>query len=221
MRSLAVAPRVAGALVALSALAPPLAVATCAATRADISPEPGPDSAPPDASPPTDGGDDGPPTDGGDGGPAPGDNVSGTRIRAVYLNGTDGSRAFDGWHDAQLGVDCSFVPAADGLTRCLPSGGPTVGNYYADAACTEPLASPCGGAAQAGSYATGLVPSSCPPLWSVYSVSVANPLVNPAMVYALFAAPDGCTAVTAPMGTFYGVTEVPASSFVAASRQVE
>ncbi|HXX67590.1 MAG TPA: hypothetical protein VEK07_10430 [Polyangiaceae bacterium] len=63
----------------------------------------------------------------------------GRRLRATYLKGDDGSREVVGWFDAALEVDCSFAAAADGAWRCLP-GGAEAGRFFADAACTQRLA---------------------------------------------------------------------------------
>lgn len=45
---------------------------------------------------------------------------SGSRLRAEVLQGADGSSQFAGWYDTTLGVECHYVVAADGETRCLP-----------------------------------------------------------------------------------------------------
>jgi hypothetical protein len=70
---------------------------------------------------------------------AEGEHVAGARLAPVYLEGDDGSRQFLGWHDAARDVDCSFAIAADGAWRCLPSGA-DAGRFFADAACTQRLA---------------------------------------------------------------------------------
>ena len=45
------------------------------------------------------------------------------------------------YFDSEIGQACTPLAAADGSLRCLPSGGSTVPDLYADAACTIPLAS--------------------------------------------------------------------------------
>ncbi len=63
---------------------------------------------------------------------------SGSRLKARVLVTADGARQFVGWRDTQLGLDCTFVTATDGKTRCLPQlGGIAV--VYADSACSKPL----------------------------------------------------------------------------------
>jgi hypothetical protein len=69
-------------------------------------------------------------------------NQSGSRLKAKYYVGKDGSKQFFGWHDSMLDVDCSFVGAADETTRCLPVGvgvGTSVAAVFSDAACSRPV----------------------------------------------------------------------------------
>src|SRR5664280_530267 len=70
--------------------------------------------------------------------------TSGSRLKANYYVGTDGSKEFIGWHDSQLGVDCSFVLASDGTTRCMPLGTPSavaiINVAFSDSACSQPVA---------------------------------------------------------------------------------
>jgi hypothetical protein len=65
---------------------------------------------------------------------------SGTRLRARVTDAGDGARRFDGWYDTQLETPCTFLLAADGVQRCLPTAGIVVGPpYYLDAACSVPV----------------------------------------------------------------------------------
>lgn len=66
--------------------------------------------------------------------------ASGTRIKARVGTTADGAKMFLGWFDAERGVDCEFLKAADGQTRCLPVG-PSVqaGKLFSDSACTTPV----------------------------------------------------------------------------------
>jgi len=67
---------------------------------------------------------------------------SGSRLKAKYYVGSDGSKEFAGWHDSMLNVDCGFVPASDGTTRCMPAypGAALVELYFSDSGCTQALA---------------------------------------------------------------------------------
>jgi hypothetical protein len=54
----------------------------------------------------------------------------GSRLRAKWVKGTDGSEIAAGLFDTQLGVDCRFGEAEDGKTRCLPAE--TAKHYWPD-----------------------------------------------------------------------------------------
>lgn len=78
----------------------------------------------------------GPPGD-----PASSITVSGTRLRAHYIEGEDGSKQFIGWYDSLRAEDCSYAER-QGQFRCYPiakiieGGGPP--SLYRDSACTLP-----------------------------------------------------------------------------------
>jgi hypothetical protein len=148
--------------------------------------------------------------------------TSGTRLRARYLTGEDGSRQFVGWRDMQRNEDCSFLRAEDGVTRCLP-GYSFTSSYFADAGCTQPLlvtatvATACGGVTPVvPKYAADITAAGCG-VTKLYAVGAA---VAPAMIYIGSAAT--CTG-SAPPATyaFYSTTPAPASGFIAATEQVE
>ena len=63
---------------------------------------------------------------------------SGSRLKAMYNVGSDGSKVFASLHDSQLNVDCSFEGASDGSTRCLPSGA-QAGGFFSDPQCSQSL----------------------------------------------------------------------------------
>lgn len=86
---------------------------------------------------------------------APPGPTSGTRIKASKATVTtttttsDGAKSvtsyeISGWFDTLRNEPCSFQPAGDGKTRCLPSTLARTdysgGSYYQDAACTQKLA---------------------------------------------------------------------------------
>jgi hypothetical protein len=65
----------------------------------------------------------------------------GSRLKANIIKGSDGSKHYIGtFHDTMRNEDCSFRPAVDGKTRCLPDA-VVVGPFFGDAACTMPLVS--------------------------------------------------------------------------------
>jgi hypothetical protein len=68
------------------------------------------------------------------------DPVSGTRLKAKYRSGSDGSKGYipSLWYDSQRQEDCAFAVAGDGVERCIPSGLSVVA--FSDAACTQAIA---------------------------------------------------------------------------------
>lgn len=62
---------------------------------------------------------------------------SGTRLRARYTMGADGSREFVGWHDTERHEDCSFRQGDSEKLRCIPTAHPVLD--YSDADCTMPV----------------------------------------------------------------------------------
>ena len=46
--------------------------------------------------------------------------TGGTRLKAIYFIGDDGSRQFSRWHDTELDIDCIFLPDQAGVLSCIP-----------------------------------------------------------------------------------------------------
>jgi hypothetical protein len=67
--------------------------------------------------------------------------TSGSRVKAQWFMGADGSRQFRGWLDTATGEPCTYVMATDGAYRCLPPSVPSItwSVVYADDACTQPV----------------------------------------------------------------------------------
>ena len=79
--------------------------------------------------------------------PAVSANESGSRIKAKWMVGDDGSRHFDGWYDSEREEDCFWSYATDGTRRCLPVfQGASATAQFADSACSVKLlsSSACG-----------------------------------------------------------------------------
>lgn len=72
----------------------------------------------------------------GKGGP-----IDGSRLKAMYRKGEDGSRDYTGaWWDGQLKIECSYQRASDGVERCLPAMmaiTKAVSGLFTDPACTQ------------------------------------------------------------------------------------
>lgn len=71
--------------------------------------------------------------------------TSGSRLKAQYLVGEDGSRQFSNWLDTQLQTSCTFQKDAAGTMRCFPSSTAPHLGWFMDAECTQPvfLSPPC------------------------------------------------------------------------------
>jgi hypothetical protein len=62
--------------------------------------------------------------------------VSGSRLKARFLVGADGSRVFEGWFDEQRGEHCRLAAGESGRFYCFPYTNPSV---FHDSRCREPL----------------------------------------------------------------------------------
>lgn len=94
---------------------------------------PGKDGAPGTQGPPGANG-----TNGLNGAPGKDAVVSGSRLKAQWRGGDDGSREFVGWFDSAIGAACEYMTAEDGTVRCLPGAISTksVSLLYSDASCS-------------------------------------------------------------------------------------
>jgi hypothetical protein len=122
--------------------------------------------------------DTGAPSDTGAGGDAPGDASdagdagvfgppsctyqSGTRLKARFYKGTEGTLIFDSMYDSMLDVRCSPLTTADGKLRCAPQlvGWSYSFDFFSDPSCTQPLVDaylPCNSAP----YTATLINGSC------------------------------------------------------------
>lgn len=150
--------------------------------------------------------------------------TSGTRLKARYYVGEDGSKQFVGWHDSQRNEDCGFSKAGDGVLRCLPSAGASEAGIFSDSGCTQPLAI-AANCTTGAKYAT-VATLSCGALASVRVFSLGSP-VTPTVAYA--GTPAACTMYPAASLTSLEMTnaiypvgaEVAPSSFVSATEQVD
>jgi hypothetical protein len=146
--------------------------------------------------------------------------MGGSRLKARYYLGDDGSKQFAGWYDTQRKENCTFGSAADGTLRCLPAVSATaVGSYYSDAGCSKPLATiACGAAAPKYAYS--------------YSYNTAGCLVGPSLApvgsrftsATIYIGSAGtCTATTTPASAdWYEVgSSLDPSAFVRATETTE
>lgn len=147
-------------------------------------------------------------------------NTSGSRLRARYWVGDDGSRQFIGMRDTQLDEDCFFYPASDGVTRCLPwsaIAGVTRTGAFTSSDCTtggDVFIATC--PAQYG--ASGASDSGSCPARILYTIYSLQPYSGP--LYQK----SGTSCVTYTLSAGYSAytgTLMQATAFVGATEQVE
>jgi hypothetical protein len=147
--------------------------------------------------------------------------TDGSRLKAEYNVGADGSRQFAGWWDSQRNEECAFQPFADGSQHCVPLYTGVIQLGFSDSSCSSAL------------FAIAL--STCPdPATVKYALSGAAwgctafsyaaveslTLATPDKIFS--GTPAACVDVTAsykPVYNFFTGTEIPLSSFVAATKQ--
>lgn len=150
-------------------------------------------------------------------------NESGTRLRAKYLQGSDGSRNFLRWYDSERKEDCYFAGASDGATRCLPIFGlASLGSYFSDSGCVDMLALRSHSDCSAPRYAQRST-LACNAGSVTYDLFTVGAPITSGSVYK--GTPGACTAVqVSALATFdlYAVgREEPPTSFVSATELVE
>ncbi len=65
--------------------------------------------------------------------------LSGTRVKAQYFVGDDGSKVFRGMYDSARKEGCTYVGTADGKTRCVGLDGAVAATFFTDDKCTQPI----------------------------------------------------------------------------------
>jgi hypothetical protein len=145
------------------------------------------------------------------------DPASGSRLKAKYRTGDDGSKHYlsGTWYDSERQEDCVFETAGDGKERCLPPSQSTI-TLFADAECKQPMA--VGSAACAPKYAVMPEASSCgSALLRLFSIGAT---ITPAKVYVSAGGTCFDAGPADPNAAYYQVgAEVPASSFVGSTVQ--
>lgn len=124
---------------------------------------------------------------------------SGSRLRLRVLEASDGSRVPIGFHDAELGVDCSPRADRDGVVRCLPVAVSTDG--FADAACSVRAFTPASSACPVRRYVARQT-TRCPAPSDLAYFEVG------ARIEEHFALVDGVCTATPPGAPSYAVGTV-------------
>jgi hypothetical protein len=147
---------------------------------------------------------------------------SGTRLRAIWQVAEDGAKQFlFQWRDTQRNEDCSFGLAGDGVLRCMPGTAINFGGYFSDADCTQRLFYQVANSAcvvQGSTLGTLTESAGCEYRSRRF---IVTPITRPAMIHVLSNGTCTETPSTTSFDYFAVGAEVPPSSFVAASNQVE
>jgi len=152
------------------------------------------------------------------------DPISGSRLKAKYRVGEDGSKAYLPyiWYDSERKEDCGFAPAADGKERCLPIGtsNATAGLYFSDPACSASLGVFSYPGCDVKYITLATSGGGCPFSSSKTQVFALGAKANLATVYVKSGA--SCTAVSAAGIELYEIgAEILPTSFVAGSVLVD
>ena len=147
---------------------------------------------------------------------------SGSRLKANYYAGADGSKQFMTMHDTQLNVDCAFQGAADGVLRCIPTGQGIFVGYYADSGCTQPIVAQYKGCSPP-LYAVVPEGSGCALQRMEHVLSVTGAYSGGGMVYlgSTMCSATPASALTVSYDLYTTGAEVPASTFVQATVQAD
>ncbi|MFO0588813.1 MAG: hypothetical protein U0441_14785 [Polyangiaceae bacterium] len=152
------------------------------------------------------------------------DPVSGSRLKAKYRVGEDGSKSYLPyvWYDSQRKEDCGFALAADGKERCLPVGtyNAAPGIYFSDAACSISLALALYPGCDVKYVAGSKTNVSCQFTSTETQLFTLGAKANLATVYVKSGA--NCISTSGMGVELYEVgPEIPASSFVAGTVMVD
>jgi hypothetical protein len=141
---------------------------------------------------------------------------SGSRLKAQYYAGADGSRAYAGMYDTTLKTPCAFATAADGSSRCLPAGAGSIAatDTFSDSSCTQPIYAAPMGCTQAPSFIS-TVSASCSGAATFHVYPKGSVYTPGANVYVK--AGNACNMISTTGSTAYFVStgsEMPSSMFV-------
>ncbi len=144
---------------------------------------------------------------------------SGSRLKAQWLTGDDGSKSFAGFYDSARQEACSFLDMSDGVKHCIPWTGQAfnVDTTFLDASCVTPIAVaavvPCMSTPKYGYSYYDLACPSGPYKFRIFSIGAKFTLPT---VYSK--ASGSCVGSAPSPSAVYHLlgSEIPPSSFVAA-----
>lgn len=126
--------------------------------------------------------------------------LSGTRLKARYVVGDDGSRSPLGFFDTARSEACTFQNAEDGKLRCLPTDdlAAVLPKMFVDSACRIPAAytATCPNARYAIDFT-----ATCPTRMRVFNIT-------PATITAVYSGDPGatCTASVKNSGSYFAIS---------------
>jgi hypothetical protein len=140
----------------------------------------------------------------------------GSRLRGRFAVTSEGDRAWQGWFDAELELNCVFNRAGDGQIRCLPVNYDISEEFFLDAQCTDAVyaesrEAPC----VPIDYLVVFRPSDCVTGAGYFVFERGEEVAAPASLYAKDQ--DGACAATgipSDSGLFRRGPEVPPTSFM-------
>jgi hypothetical protein len=148
--------------------------------------------------------------------------TDGTRLRAIYLIGADGSRQPQlNWWDSERLEECSFVSFLDGTNRCVPTASGQVSGLFSDSTCSADLFQSVTSQCATVKYALTPARPNCE--GSYESINALTPII-PTAAFAMSGTPPKCTDSSFLLTTYAGTTfytgaPVPLTSFVSATKQ--
>lgn len=148
--------------------------------------------------------------------------VSGTRLKMRVLATADGAKQFKGWRDTERNEDCDFATAADGQVRCLPSGASIIG--YSDSGCTQRIVyqnKGCAAPTRAIEIVQGTLCLGTTYAQRIYSVGAAYAGSQYWSKGATCTGPSSTSSLLTSYDLYNAGSEIPASSFAAATESLE
>lgn len=142
-------------------------------------------------------------------------NESGSRLKARYYAGADGSRQFLNWLDSEFDAECYFTDTGDGTLRCIPWASVSTTAHFADSQCKQLLFSlPSAACGTSPTIARALIPNTFGTCAQQYKYYQPGTKTAPVQVYALSGANCISQPVDAKRTYWFAGAELPISSFV-------
>lgn len=150
---------------------------------------------------------------------------NGSRLKARWYVGADGSRQFISWQDTELNAECTFTAGTDGILRCTPPITAYENLFFSNAGCTERLVFEPGCAPKSTAIAVvnqlGADPTQCAGQSYQATYYVAAAALQPTQVWKLTSG-DCVPGTVSAAGTYRRLgAEVPLPRFVTAQVAID